>query len=299
MTTRLFEPPTTTTLKPLLIALASALLAGACARATPASSPSVAWGSAVPLVIGHRGYSGRAPEHTFASYDRAVGAGADYIEQDLQLTSDGVLVVLHDATLDRTARGPAADCTGPVIAKTLAQLRRCDFGSWFNEMRPELAREEYRGLPIPTLDEVFARYGSRVRYYIETKNPEEAPGMEEALLLLLRKHRLVGASGSPPRVVIQSFSPASLKKVRALEPSLPLVQLFSRLPSAELRDSLRAVRAYAAGIGPALASVDAELVQAAHAAGLVVHPYTVNDPADRQRLTALGVDGFFTDLPER
>jgi glycerophosphoryl diester phosphodiesterase len=285
--------------KLILAFFAVALLATACIL--PGATRPVSWGppGAGPIVIGHRGFSGRAPEHTFASYDRAIAAGAAYIEQDLQLTADGVLVVLHDATLDRTARGPAADCTGPVSSKTLAQLRGCDFGSWFNETRPELARDEHRGLPIPTLDEVFARYGSRVRYYIETKNPEEAPGMEEALLTLLRRHRLVGAGGSPPRVVIQSFSPASLKKVRALEPSLPLVQLFSRLPSAELRDSLGAVRAYAAGIGPALASVDAELVRAAHAAGLVVHPYTVNDPADKQRLTTMGVDGFFTDLPER
>lgn len=296
MTTTPIIPLTTTPVRRLLVPLAAALLASACAGATPRT-----WGpaGAGPLVIGHRGFSGRAPEHTFASYDQAIAAGADYIEQDLQLTADGVLVVLHDATLDRTARGPAADCAGAVGSKTLAQLRRCDFGSWFNETRPQLAREAYRGLAVPTLDEVFARYGSRVRYYIETKNPEEAPGMEEALLVLLRKHRLVGAGGSPPRVVIQSFSPASLKKVRALEPSLPLVQLFGRVPGAELRDSLGAVRGYAAGIGPALASVDRELVEAAHAAGLVVHPYTVNTPEDKQRMAALGVDGFFTDLPER
>ena len=76
-----------------------------------------------PIVIAHRGASGYAPEHTFASYDLAVEKGADYLEQDLQLTADGVLVVLHDATLDRTARGPAASCTGPVSEKTLAQVQ--------------------------------------------------------------------------------------------------------------------------------------------------------------------------------
>src|SRR5690606_21915603 len=112
------------------------------------------------------------------------------IEQDLQMTADGVLLVLHDATLDRTARGPAAVCTGPVIERTLAEVRECDFGSWFNEARPESANEAFVGLHAPTLDEVFARYGDRVRYYIETKNPEEAPGMEEALLALLRRHGL-------------------------------------------------------------------------------------------------------------
>ena len=122
--------------------------------------------------------------------------------------------------------------------------------------------------------------------------------MEEALLALLRKHRLLEAGGSPPRVVVQSFSPASLRKLRALDATLPLVQLFTRVPSGEIRDSLTAVRAYAVGIGPHLSSVDRELVEAAHAAGLVVHPYTVNDAADKGRLAELGVDGFFTDLPE-
>src|SRR3954467_15837271 len=78
------------------------------------------------LIIAPRGASGHAPEHTFASYDLALKMGADYIERRLQMTSDGVLVVLHDETLDRT-RG----CTGPVKAHTLAEMRRCDAGSWF------------------------------------------------------------------------------------------------------------------------------------------------------------------------
>src|SRR4029078_9787698 len=88
------------------------------------------------LNIGHRGASGYAPEHTIASYDLALALGADYIEQDLQLTKDGVLVVLHDPTLDRTARGEAANCTGLVIEKTLAQVKTCDVGSWFNDAFP-------------------------------------------------------------------------------------------------------------------------------------------------------------------
>ena len=93
------------------------------------------------LAIGHRGASGYAPEHTIASYDLALALGADYIEQDLQLTKDGVLVVLHDPTLDRTARGPAENCTGSRRStKTLAQIKTCDVGSWFNDAFPEYAR---------------------------------------------------------------------------------------------------------------------------------------------------------------
>jgi glycerophosphoryl diester phosphodiesterase len=88
--------------------------------------------AATPLAVGHRGASGTRPEHTFASYDRAIELGADYIEQDLQLTSDGVLVVMHDTTLNRTARGDAANCTGPVDQHTLAQIKTCSGGSWYD-----------------------------------------------------------------------------------------------------------------------------------------------------------------------
>ena len=168
--------------------------------------------SALPPVvnIGHRGASAYAPEHTIASYDLALEMGADYIEQDLQLTSDGVLVVLHDDTLDRTARGPAENCTGPVATKTLAQIRTCDVGSWFNETRPALARPEYVGLTIPTLEEVFQRYRKRVNYYIETKSPDDAEQMEERLLELLDRYGLRKLAARSWQVLIQSFSASSL-----------------------------------------------------------------------------------------
>lgn len=159
------------------------------------------------LTIGHRGASGYAPEHTIPAYDLALQMGADYIEQDLQLTKDGVLVVLHDETLDRTARSSEENCTGSVIDKTLEQIKTCDAGSWFNEENPQNAREEYVGLEIPTLEEVFLRYGSGVNYYIETKNPDEAPGMEEQLLRLMDEYGLTGPAAEWRQVLIQSHEP--------------------------------------------------------------------------------------------
>ena len=101
-----------------------------------------------PLVIAHRGYSGQAPEHTFAAWQRAADAGADYLEQDLQMTADGVLVVLHDGTLERTARGDARFCTGLVSEHTLAELRNCDFGSWFNAEYPQFANTAFESVRI-------------------------------------------------------------------------------------------------------------------------------------------------------
>jgi len=276
------------------------LLLGCQDNVSSAGAPKSAAAPSGPVVIAHRGYSGIAPEHTLLAFDRAVQAEADYLEQDLRMTSDGVLVVLHDATLDRTARGPAEYCTGPVLEKTLAQLRRCDYGIWFNERNPDLANPDFVGAEVPALEELFDRYGRSVRYYIETKNPEDAPGMEEALVALLGRYRLLDATPeSPPRVLVQSFSPESLRRIHSLEPSLPLVQLYGRMPAAEIVPQLGEVASYAVGIGPHFSSVDEDLVAVAHEVGLIVHPYTVNDPAEMSRLLSVGVDGFFTDQTGR
>jgi len=263
---------------------------------------------AAQTVIAHRGASAYLPEHTFLAWDRAVELGADYIEQDLQMTADGVLVVLHDGTLDRTARGPAGDCAGPVIEKTLEQLRRCEVSSWKVEQlreRGELERAEaLAAMPvqsIPTLEEVFERYGTdgSVRYYIETKNPEEAPGMEAELVRLLRKHGLYPASRDDRTVLVQSFSAASLQGLAGAAPELPLVQLGTAgVEDVPAGQAMAAVARYAVGWGPSHRAITSERVAEAHARGLVIHPYTVNDPARMRELLDLGVDGMFTDLPE-
>lgn len=239
------------------------------------------------IVIGHRGASGYAPEHTFASYQRALEIGVDYIEQDLQMTRDGVLVVMHDPTLDRTTDG-----RGPVIERTLAEVKRCDAGSWFGAA--------FAGQRVPTLRELFERYRDTVNYYIETKNPEDAPGMEEKLLELMDAFGLRETAVSKWQVLIQSFSRASLEKIRSFDDRLPLIQLIEKEhDSAAIRELLPDIAEYAAGIGPSRLSVDRELVDAVHAHRLVIHPYTVNDPADIRRMTELGVDGLFTDFPDR
>ena len=256
------------------------------------------------LNVGHRGASGYAPEHTIPAYDLALKMGADYIEQDLQLTKDGVLVVLHDETLDRTARPTAesapGDCTGLVREKTLAQIKTCDVGSWFNEAYPQYARPEYVGLRIPTLEEVFQEYRKSTSYYIETKSPESAPGMEEELLRLMDEYGLTKPAADRWQVLIQSFSPTSLQKINALDPSLPLIQLFSGSEtSATIQAKLDATASYAVGIGPSKSDVDRHLVDAAHARCLDVHPYTVNETAEMEKLVSIGVYGMFTNFPDR
>lgn len=264
------------------------------ALVTPASASDT-----VVLNIGHRGASGYAPEHTFASYDLALAQGADYIEQDLQLTSDGVLVVLHDTTLNRTARGAAENCTGLVSDKTLAQIKTCDVGSWFNDARPALAQPEYVGLTIPTLEEVFQRYGRRANYYIETKSPEAADHMEERLLALMSRYQLLRPAARRWKVLIQSFSAASLEKVHALNPSLPLIQLLTFPPTGPaLEPFLDDVATYAVGIGPIFQLTTPAFVATAHARCLDVHPYTLDQPSDMRGLITAGVDGMFTNEPD-
>lgn len=281
----------------LVLTVALLVLAAPAAGAAPEKNTAT---DAPVLNIGHRGASGYAPEHTIPAYDLALKQGADYIEIDLQMTADGVLVALHDDTLDRTARGPAENCTGPVIEKTLEQIKTCDVGTWFNERYPQYANPDYVGLQIPTLEEIFQRYSHRTNYYIETKNPEAAPGMEEELLRLMEEYNLIKSAAKRWQVLIQSFSLESLQKIHALEPSLPLIQLYSSRETSEtIQAKLAAAQAYAVGIGPSKSDVDADLVAAAHELCLDVHPYTVNETAEMEALISLGVDGMFTNFPDR
>lgn len=237
--------------------------------------------------IAHRGASGHAPEHTFAAYDLALEMGADYIEQDLQMTADGVLVAMHDETLQRTAGRP-----GRVDEHTLAELSEIDVGSWFD---PRFAGER-----IPTLDAILRRYGHRARYYIETKAPETADRMEERLLALLGEHGLIEPAEERRQVLIQSFSAASLHRIHDANPRLPLIQLFrGDVGSEAIRERLDDVCRYAFGIGPAKRSVDAALLAAAHERDLHVHPWTVDEPGELEALLALGADGAFSNHPDR
>jgi len=248
----------------------------------------------IQAVIGHRGASGHAPEHTLVSYDLALSLGADYIEQDIAMTSDGILVCLHDATLNRTARGPASDCAGSVAAKTLAQLKNCDMGAWFNEAYPDRARPEYVGLKIPTLEEVFQRYGPEVNYYIETKTLGTTAQMEPELLRLLHQYGLRDGAVTRRSVLVQSFDVQSLERMRTLDAQIPLVLL-----GAGTAAQIQGAATYAFGIGPSSGSVTKTLVDTAHGLGLAIHPYTVNETTELERLARLCVDGMFTNFPDR
>ncbi len=250
------------------------------------------------VIVAHRGASGHAPEHTIPAYDLAIEMGAEYIEQDVLPTADGVLVVIHDDTLDRTARGPEANCTGNVSEKTLEQLKTCDMGSWFNERYPDSAREEYVGLQIPTLEEVFQRYGQSANYYIEIKPNTATDGsVEQTLLDLIKQYDLYDGMLARRQVLVQSFIPVSLLNMFALDPQVPLVQLFA----AGATVAAPVVASYAFGVGPSTAEMDLNpyMVEEAHLLGMAIHPYTVNSEDDLASMAARCVDGIFTNFPDR
>lgn len=274
----------------LSVSLFGGLAASAC-------SPAADAGRHVD-VIAHRGASWDAPEHTVAAWDLARAQGADWLEFDVQRTRDGVLVVFHDDSLDRVARGPVEDCSGFLDSKTWEQLQRCDVGRWFNEAHPDRAKPEYLGLRIPALDDVLARYGRDARLYLELKDAERLPDIAHDLYLSLVRHGLAGAGADTGRVLVQSFVPEALTRFGAWSPETPLIQLvWDSIPGERLDTALAQVAGYARGIGPAARITDQRLVEAAHAKGLLVHPYTVNEEAEMRRVLRLGVDGIFTDRP--
>jgi glycerophosphoryl diester phosphodiesterase len=152
---------------------------------------------------------------------------------------------------------------------------------------------------VLTLEELFQRYGDSMNYYIETKNPGDAPGMERRMIALIRQYKLGPTNAPRGRVVIQSFSEPSLRLVHGLAPKLPLMQLIEKRPDADLDAAFARISDYAEGLGPDKRLIDAEWMKAAHAHCLSVHPYTVNETEEMRRLLALGVDGMFTNFADR
>lgn len=244
--------------------------------------------------IAHRGASGHAPEHTIPAYQLGEQMEGDYIEIDLQMTKDGRLIAMHDEKVDRTTNG-----TGLVKDLTLAEVKKLDAGTWFNEKYPQLAKKKYEGLTVPTLEEVFKKFGRQANYYIETKSPDVYPGMEEELLKVLKNYKMVDSKGRTKNVLIQSFSKESLMKVHEMNQKLPLVQLFSYKNQATISDEeLESIKEYAIGVGPNFSKVDGQYVKMVRDHDLQFHPYTVNERADMKKALEWGATGLFTNYPD-
>lgn len=262
----------------------------------------VAWGKSKEgdsnpnrfLNIAHRGASGHAPEHTMSAYQLGKEMHGDYIEIDLQMTKDGILIAMHDEKVDRTTNG-----SGKVKDMTLADIKKLDAGSWFNAAYPEKAQSQFEGLQVPTLEEVIEAFGKNSRYYIETKAPDVYPGMEKELVRILKKHKLTSQNAQSSKIIVQSFSRESLLKMNKLAPAIPLVQLISYSEPAVISDAeLDDIKKYAIGVGMNHKRIDRAYVEQVRNHGLLIHPYTVNKRSDMERLIDWGVTGMFTNYPD-
>jgi len=228
-----------------------------------------------PLVIAHRGASGTCPENTLAAFRHAVALGATMIELDVQLTRDGVVVVLHDDTLDRTTTG-----RGPLHLATLAEVERLDAGTWFD---PRFAGER-----VPTLAAVLCEVPVRVN--VELKSGDD-DGLEARAL------EVVHAAGAGARVVWSSFDWNRLERLRRLDASAELAVLCHGTRRARALECVRRVGARALHVRNG--ATTGRWIVAGHAADLEVRVWTVNSLAHFARLTTAGADAVFTDFPER
>lgn len=232
-----------------------------------------------PIILGHRGAKKYAPENTLAAFHLALEQGADGVELDAKLSADGVVVVHHDTTLDRTTNGK-----GKLAHHTFAQLRALDAGSFF--------AEQFRGEKIPTLEEVFESIGKRAIINVELTNystPRDR--LVEKVCELVKRHALQKS------VIFSSFFAGNLTKAARFLPEVPrglltqvgLLGLWGRSFGFNFGD-------YAA-LHPFLTDVTAQTVQRVHRLKRTINVWTVNAEEDIRRLMSWGVDGLITDDP--
>ncbi len=236
-----------------------------------------------PLKIGHRGAAGEAPENTLQAFELALRQGADGIEFDVHLSSDGIPVVIHDPRLTRTTSG-----NGWVHEHRASVLRRLNAGSWFNRRHPIRARERYAGARIPLLSEILQWVRSRqCLAFVEIKG--STPGLEEKIL------REIDRAGVWRLAWVICFDPQRLQRVRDSNTQVRL--------GLDTSSRLLAIR-QAGAVGarlllPHWAIASRRFIRRAHRESIQVIPWTVNYRLHMRRKILDGVDGIITNYPAR
>ena len=265
---------------PLLLALGLIALTVVMGTATAAAQGMIA-----PLFAAHRGGALLWPENSLLAFRNALALGADFLELDVHLSREGEVVVIHDATLDRTTTG-----AGPVREQTLAEL-----GALRLKDRSGAALEER----IPTLGQVVAlALAGKRQILLEIKTDERRqryPGIEEKVFAALDRHRFT------PFTVVMAFEGATWRRVRQLRPDARVAALYSArmLPAAAVTPELEALRqAGVAFVGLDQALVTPEVAKQARLAGLTLGVWTVNERAAIARFIERGVGVVITDRPD-
>ncbi|MEU5213372.1 glycerophosphodiester phosphodiesterase family protein [Streptomyces sp. NPDC020742] len=243
---------------------------------------------AVALVIAHRGASRYAPENTLAAVDAAHRRGLVWVENDVQRTRDGRLVVLHDTTLERTTDavkvfpGRAPWRVGDFTA---AEIARLDAGSWFGK--------RFAGERIPTLTDYLRRLDRNgQRLLLEIKAPKNYPGIEAGVVRELRARGWLDSAHVRSRLVVQSFSPAAVKRVHELVP-----QVRTGILGAPGVHELAYYARFADQINPRMTAVSSRWLAAVHrlrgphGRPLEVYAWDVAKNTDRRAVRARGIDG--------
>ena len=236
------------------------------------------WDSSTPLIIAHRGASRLAPENTIAAFNLAVELGADAVELDAMLTADGIPVVIHDQTLERSTNG-----SGKVSSKTAKEICR------LNSVAQ--AYSEYSGEKVPTLEEVFIAVGRKILINVEIKNLSSPfDNLVETVIGLVQDMDL------SRRVLLSSFNPLALIQAKRISPEIRRAALIGGGPRI-IRGFMEMATDYSA-LHPEVSLVSQNLINKHHASGRIVNVWTVNDEVEMMRLLAMGVDGLITDVPK-
>ncbi len=225
-----------------------------------------------PLIIAHRGFSAIAPENTVSAFKLAIRSKADMIELDVQLTKDGTPVVIHDTKVDRTTNG-----TGKVKSFYLWVLRELDAGSWFDP--------KYKDEKIPTLEEVLNFVNGKLPINIEIKS-SAAKAIEKIIAIIYELNM-------NEKVLISSFNPRILRKVRKLTEEIPTGFLYHYPVYFNIPKTLE--RLSSVVFIHNFKFTNTKLVEKIHNAGFKIFVYTVNKPNDIRKVINLGVDGIITD----
>jgi glycerophosphoryl diester phosphodiesterase len=223
-------------------------------------------------VIAHRGASSYAPENTFPAFDLAIEMGADALETDVRASKDGILVLLHDALLDRTMSGH-----GPVSESIWPALQTLDAGGWFDQ--------RFADARLPSLAEFLARYAGHAYLVLEIKAPQIEAQVIEAL------NRI-----PDDQVAVTSFAFESVEICKCLRPSLKAGWLTRQFGAGQIE---RVLAIGAEQICPPAGLVSPELVAIAHARGLEVRAWGVSDEASMARVVESGADGMTVNFPDK